>query len=287
MIDAMEHHDIAALDIPGAFMQASIDAEVHVKFDKEQVDLLCQVDPSLSKYVTMEGSQSVLYTKLNKALYGTEQASRLFWGKMSSFLVNQHSFEQNPYDFCVVNKMIDGKQFTIVWYTDNLKFSHVNSSVVSKMIEAVKSEFGKEYEVTVHGGKVHDYIGMQLDFSNKSKVVMTMHDYIDELIKEVPEDLLSGKASTPVSNFLFNVTPKCSKLDNKTSVMYHHLTAKLLYFSKRACPDILTAASFLCTRVQEPDQDDWKKLGRCLKHLSNTADLKYTLVVDDSWTIRW
>jgi len=116
---------------------------------------------------------------------------------------------------------------------------------------------------------------------------MTIHNYIDELIKEVPKDLLSGKASTPASNFMFNVNPKCSKLDNETSVMYHHLTAKLLYVSKRVCPNILTAVSFLCTRVQEPDQDDWKKLGRCLKHLSNTADLKYTLAVDDSWTIRW
>jgi hypothetical protein len=161
---------------------------------------------------------------------------------MSSFLVNQHGFEQNP--------------FTIIWYVDDLKFSHIDSSVVSKMIEAVKSEFGKEYEVTVHRGKVHDYLGMQLDFSNKGKVVMTIHDYIDELIKEVPEDLLSGKASTPASNFLFNVNPKCSKLDNKTSAMYHHLTAKLLYLSKRVHPNILTAASFLCTRVQEPDQDD-------------------------------
>ena len=287
MIDAMENRDIATLDIPGAFMQASIDEEVHVKFDKELVDLLCQVDPSLKKYVTIEGSRRVLYTKLNKALYGTVQASRLFWEKLSSFLVNQHGFEQNPYDFCVVNKMINGKQFTIIWYVDDLKFSHVDSSVVTKMIEAVKSEFGKEYEVTVHRGKVHDYLGMQLDFSNKGKVVMTMRDYIDELIKEVPEDLLSGKASTPASNFLFNVNPKCSKLGNETSVMYHHLTAKLLYLSKRVRPDILTAVSFLCTRVQEPDQDDWKKLGRCLKYLSNTADLKYTLAVDDSWTIRW
>jgi hypothetical protein len=79
MIDAMEHCDITTLHIPGAFMQASIDEEVHVKFDKELVDLLCQVDQLLNKYVTMEGSQRVLYTKLNKALYGTVQASRLFW----------------------------------------------------------------------------------------------------------------------------------------------------------------------------------------------------------------
>ena len=33
MIDAMEGRDVATLDIPGAFMQAMIDEEVHIKFD--------------------------------------------------------------------------------------------------------------------------------------------------------------------------------------------------------------------------------------------------------------
>jgi hypothetical protein len=72
MIDTMENCDVATLDmIPGAFMQAMIDEELHIKFDEELIDLLCQVDPLLSQYVTMEGGRRVLYTKLNKALYGT------------------------------------------------------------------------------------------------------------------------------------------------------------------------------------------------------------------------
>jgi hypothetical protein len=106
--------------------------------------------------------------------------------------------------------MINDKQFTIVWYVDDLKFSHVDSSVVNEMIEAVKSEFGKEYEVIIRRRRVQDYLGMQLDFSNKGKDVMTMSDYISELIKEIPEDLLSGKASTPASNFLFNINPNAA-----------------------------------------------------------------------------
>jgi hypothetical protein len=46
MIDAMEDCDVATLDIPGAFMQAMIDEELHIRFDEELIDLLCQVDPS-------------------------------------------------------------------------------------------------------------------------------------------------------------------------------------------------------------------------------------------------
>jgi hypothetical protein len=79
MIDAMEDCNVAMLDIPGAFMQAMIDEEVHIKLDGELIDLLCQVDPLLSKFVGMENGKKVLYTQLNKALYGTVQASLLFW----------------------------------------------------------------------------------------------------------------------------------------------------------------------------------------------------------------
>ena len=35
MIDAMQGCDVATLDIPGVFMQAMIDEEIHIKFDRE------------------------------------------------------------------------------------------------------------------------------------------------------------------------------------------------------------------------------------------------------------
>jgi hypothetical protein len=92
MIDAREERDVATIDIPVAFMQAFIDELVHVKFDGELINLICKVDPSPSKFVTMENGKRVLYTKLNKALYGTVQASRLFWERLSSFLVENNGF---------------------------------------------------------------------------------------------------------------------------------------------------------------------------------------------------
>jgi hypothetical protein len=54
---------------------------------------------------------------------------------------------------------------------------------------------------------------------------------------------------------------------------FQSAVAKLLFLSKRVRPDILTAVSFLTTRVQTPDEDDLKKLGRVLKYLNMTKDL--------------
>jgi uncharacterized protein YeaC (DUF1315 family) len=281
MIDAREGRDVATIDIPVAFMQAFIDKLVHVKFDGELIDLICQVDPSLSKYVAMENGKRVLYTKLNKALYGTLQASRLFWERLSAYLIEDNGFERNPYDFCVVNKLVNGKQLTIVWYVDDLKISHVETSVVDDMIKSIKQEFGQKLDVTVRRGKVHDYLGLRIDFSEKGRVILSMYDFIAELLKETPEELLKGPAKSPASNYLFHVNAAARKLDNESAVLYHHLTAKLLYLSKRTRPDLLPTVSFLCTRVQGPDVDDWKKLGRCLTYLRDNANEPYILSMDD------
>jgi len=40
------------------------------------------------------------------------QAALLFWQKLSKFLKEELGLQANPYDTCVMNKEIDGKQAT-------------------------------------------------------------------------------------------------------------------------------------------------------------------------------
>jgi hypothetical protein len=41
----------------------------------------------------------------------------------------------NPYDPCVANKMIDGKQHTVRFHVDDLKSFHVNSKVNDEFLK--------------------------------------------------------------------------------------------------------------------------------------------------------
>ena len=79
MIDNKEDRKVITCDIPGAFMQANIDEQLFLKFDGDLVELLIQADPTCQSYVTYEGKQPMLYTKLDKVLYGTLQAALHFW----------------------------------------------------------------------------------------------------------------------------------------------------------------------------------------------------------------
>eukprot|EP00980_Cylindrotheca_fusiformis_P023682 scaffold10769_cov79-Cylindrotheca_fusiformis.AAC.1 len=106
------------------------DELIHVKLVGDIAELLLRVDPSYQKYVTYEKGKKVIYTELDKALYGTLQAALLFWENLVDFLVNKHGFALNPYDRCVANKDINGKQCTIGWHVDDLKISHVDNDVI-------------------------------------------------------------------------------------------------------------------------------------------------------------
>ncbi len=81
-------------------------------------------------------------------------------------------FEINPYDWCVAYKTIDGKQCTILWQVDDLKISYVDKNAVTGIIETITDQFGKEAPLTVTRGKVHDYLGMTLDYLEKGKVMI-------------------------------------------------------------------------------------------------------------------
>ena len=60
------------LDVPGVFIQVEMDELVHMRFHREMVDKLPEIDYELySSYVTEEHGEKVMYMELLKALYGT------------------------------------------------------------------------------------------------------------------------------------------------------------------------------------------------------------------------
>ena len=126
-------------------MHADQDDLVHVQFTGEMVDKLIEIDEEMyATYVIWEGRQKVMYMELLKALYGTIKAVKLFWEKMTNHLVKDWGFTINPYDSCVVNKMINGKQCMIVWHVNDLKISHVSEEIVDNVIEMVNHVFGEQ-----------------------------------------------------------------------------------------------------------------------------------------------
>jgi hypothetical protein len=125
-------------------------------------------------------------------------------------------------------------------------------------------------------GKIHDYLCLTLDYREYGKVKIHMDDYIDNMLENLPDNM-NGESPTPAANQLFDVNDKPTLLPEETAQMFHHNVAKLLFLGSRARPDLQTGISFLCTKVQQPDTDDYKKLGRVMKYIVGSRDIVQSL----------
>ena len=243
VIDAKERHDVATVDIPGAFIQGDQDETVHMRLEGTLAKLLTKYDPKLyCQYVVTENNKPVLYVELIKALYGTLCAALIFWCKLTAKLI-EWGFTINPYDWCVANKQINGQQCTLVWHVDDMKISHADSRVVDTIINMLEQEFGKEAPLTICRGKIHDYFGMTLDFTLAGKVQICMEEYITSMLTDLPADM-DGMATTLAAEHLFKINETPTYLDKKEAMFFHHNVAKLLFLCKQARPDMQTVVAF-------------------------------------------
>ena len=138
IVDAMEEREVGTADVPGAYLQADMEDHVILKMTGRSVDALCETDESYRALVRTEKGMKVIYLRLKKALYGCIKSAML-WYNLFTENLKEMGFEINPYDTSVANKMINGKQCTIVWYVDDLKVSHVDKKVVLEVLESIKN----------------------------------------------------------------------------------------------------------------------------------------------------
>ena len=121
---------------------------------------------------------------------------------------------------------------------------------------------------------------MDLDYTTKGKVGISMIKYLDKILKGFLEEL-GASAATPAAEHLFQVRndSEAEFLSEDKAQECHHITAQLLFLSACARCDIQiqVTAAFLTTRVKKPDTDDWGKLWRMLKYLKGTKYMKLIL----------
>jgi hypothetical protein len=234
VINAHEGRDVACFDIPGAFLHADVDEDITMVLKGRLAELMVQVAPNLyRKYIMVNRKgTAILYVKMQKALYGLLRSALLFYKKLVADLESD-GFVLNPYDSCVANKVVDGKQMTVCWHVDDLKVSHCDPAQVTIFGEWLSKKYG--VAVATHRGKVHNYLGMIFDFLAKGKVMVTMVEYIKDIIKDFPEEI-TGTKTSPAADHLFTVRdPSLTKaLPEEQAMAFHRATAQLLFLSARA-----------------------------------------------------
>ena len=109
-IEARENREVVTINISGAFLHASNKDYVVMQMNGTLAELMAKTDPKLyRKYLVDKKDKNVLYLRLQKALYCMMKSALLFYQKLVSELRSM-GFIINPYDPCVANKIVNGKQ---------------------------------------------------------------------------------------------------------------------------------------------------------------------------------
>lgn len=145
-------------------------------------------------------------------------------------------FEANDIDPCVMNKVINGKQCTLIIYVDDILILSENTEDVDWVL------------------------GMHIILEN-GRVTLSMESFIDDMLKNY--GTATKPKATPATAKLFDLGAG-EELDDQARKDFHSNVMRLMYLSQRVRPDIALAVIFLCTRVKCPTTEDKKKLDRVI-----------------------
>ena len=276
-IAAEEGRKVITGDVPGAYLHVDRQGELYMVISADVAAILVEIDPTYKSYLNDNGT---IHVQLLKALYGCVESAKLWYEYLRAKLLEQ-GFTQNPVDPCVFNKTVDSVQITVGIYVDDVMGSSVSNALLGDLEERLDEWFkGIKW---LRGNK-HNYIGMTFTFNRDKKTVgVSMSNYVDELMSKYN---VTGKSKYPCSEQLFELDEQSPHLDNKQKEEFHSAIASVLFLAKRARPDLLLTTSFLTTRIQQPTEDDYKKLYKMLRYINTTRHLHLTIdatMITEPW----
>ena len=108
-----------------------------------------------------------------------------------------------------------------------LKVSHEDPVEITNFMNCLAVIYGEK--LTVHRGLVHDYLEMDLDYTAKGEVGISMINYVDKILEGFLEEL-GPSAGTPAGKHLLQVRndSKAEILSEMKAQEFHHITAQLI-----------------------------------------------------------
>ena len=198
--------------------------------------------PEYKKFMVYENGKALLYMQLMKALYGCIKFT-LLWYELFTRELREMGFKLNPFDKCVANKMIKGKQCTIAWWVDDNCLTHLSDKVLDRIIKRIELKFDK---MTITRGDKHAFLGMKLRFPGYGTVLINMREYIKEAIDTFNQSL-TRSAATLAMKGLFTVDEQSKPLLEEKMERFVSVVIKLLWVGKCGRPDTEWTTAFLRT----------------------------------------
>ncbi|KAG7583564.1 Reverse transcriptase RNA-dependent DNA polymerase [Arabidopsis suecica] len=225
-----EHLDLRLMDVVTAYLYSPLDNEIYMRL-LEGIEL---------KDKDKKGSRDQYCIRLNKSLYGLKQSGRMWYNRLSEYLVKE-GYKNDPISPCIFIKKFANKRFVIIAvYVDDLNIFGT-SGEIAQIVEYLKKEFEMK-----DLGKTKFCLGLQLD----PMVVRSLGLDSDPFGPKKDEEEVLGP-----------------------EVPYLSAIGALMYLASHTRPDICFAVNLLSRFSSCPTQRHWNEIKHLLRYLQGTVDL--------------
>ena len=98
---------------------------------------------------------------------------------------------------------------------------------------------------------------------------------------------MNGVVLDPAKSKLFTVHKILSLSGVAQAEFFHSMTVSLLIATKQTRPDMQVVVVYMCTRVQEPTEDNYSKLAIIIQYLCATVHLPLVISWDGTGKLLW
>ncbi|WVZ83620.1 hypothetical protein U9M48_030748 [Paspalum notatum var. saurae] len=210
----------------------------------------------------MDTSRPGFVCRLNKSLYGLKQAPRAWYSKFASHLLSL-GFQEAKSDTSLFVFHRGADTVYLLLYVDDIVLTASSQQLLRRTIDALQREFAMK-----DLGKLHHFLGMQVQRSNGGLLLM-QHQYILDILERAGMSECNP-CSTPV-----DTSPKLSGVTGdpvKDAIDFHSLASALQYLTFTWL-DISYAVQQICLHMHDPREPHLATLKRILRYICGTLHL--------------
>ena len=255
-IGMMRGAEVHMLDVETAYLYGYVDKEIYMEIPD------CHKDYKPGKCA-----------KLVKAIYGLKQAGRLWYQRLTDYLLKL-GFTQSDGDQCLFYKHctteVEGfDDYCIVsLYVDDIVL------IGNESLPWIKAQLSKEFKIR-DLGLLKKYLGIVFDWSkDRRHVFMHQSLYANKVLTQ-----FAMHASKSVATPLAKETPEQDPIPSRQpdepalseNVPYRSVVGSLFYLLITR-PDLAYALSVVSRHCHDPCQRHWQAVKRILRYVKGTLD---------------
>ena len=254
----------AGWDLTSAFLHATMDKTVYMKQPKGFIDPLHPLHSC----------------RLLKAIYGTPQASRLFYLTIKAALT-KIGFNPSVADECLFIRRQGTSFMKVLIHVDDFAITYNDRALYDEVFATMQSQFKM---TDFGGGNLERFLGIEIEHDTDSAIRLHQEPYLAELFSRLH---VEGTARSPeAAGSKRRLRPADLPLsDSDARLMadfdYKGAVAALFYVARATRPDIAHAVSQVARFMDRPGPCHREAVLRIYRYLQRTRNVALRMSASD------